>query len=101
MEHFKVIALNNEYWTVVPTAEHLAKYLDRNAFPYDTNWEIYKLYKYDTQRLCQHLTVAHEAHVEIYADFPYICVKFALLSKAEDFKNTLEKKFADQKKEKE
>lgn len=99
MEHFKIIKLNEDTWTIAPTAEHMSKYLNKNEFPYDTNWEIYKLFNYTPEQLCQHITVGCDGYIEVYPEFPIIGIKFAMLSRVEAFKEDLEKRFAEQEKE--
>lgn len=88
---FKINAENNIY-TVIPTAEYLLDNFDRLSFPYDSNWEIYKLFNYEPMELFQYISAAFNGRVRIYQEFPYATIEFLEYSDAESFKNELEKR---------
>lgn len=97
MEHFKIVN-NSEVYTVVPTAAHLQKHLNKFEFPYDTNWEIYKMYNYGPCEFCQFMVNAFHANVKLYKDFPFMSFSFSAKSQADIFLATLIEKFEEQEK---
>lgn len=97
MEHFKIVN-NKTVYTVVPTAAHLNKYLNKLEFPYDTNWEIYKLYNYGPREFCQFMANVYGANVKLYKDFPFMSFSFSNKSQADVFLAAATKKFSEQEK---
>ena len=86
------INVNNDVYTVVPTAEYLLEHFDRFSFPYDSNWEIYKLFNYEPVELFQYICAAFNGRIRIYQDFPYATIEFITIQDAEKFKNELERR---------
>lgn len=88
---FKIEMKNNKYY-VVPTAEYLLEHFDRHSFPYDSNWEIYKLFNYPAEDFFKYIISIYNAIVEFQYEFPWVSFYFETYSKAEQFKIELEKR---------
>ena len=92
---FKIEESNN-YYIVIPTASYLQEHFDRFSFPYDTNWEIYKLYNYEPRHFFEYVISAFNATVEFQESFPYATVKFKEQKNALAFKTELEQRVEEQ-----
>ena len=88
---FKIEERNDRYY-VLPTAEYVLEKFDRFSFPYDTNWEIYRLFKYPPEQFCQYLVSQYRALVTFKNEFPFIDFSFSTYSTAEEFKKELEER---------
>lgn len=86
---FKVETKNDKYY-VIPTVEHILENFDRFSFPYDSNWEIYKLFGYEPEDFFKFIISVYEAHVVLQFEFPWVSFYFDKYSNAETFKNELE-----------
>lgn len=97
IDSFKVIPIgvNDAYYSVIPTAYHLKKYLNKFEFPYDTNWEIYKLYNYTPKQMAQYVIAKFGAIVGLSLEYPLMIIRFDDIARAEAFKNELEEKFSE------
>lgn len=82
----------NERFFVIPTAEYVLERFNRFDLPYDTNWEIYRLFGFEPEEFIQYVIAAYDARVEIHYKFPWITFYFPSYVKAEIFKNELEKR---------
>ena len=88
---FKIEEKNEKFY-VIPTAEYLLEHFDRFSFPYDSNWEIYKLFNYPAEDFFKFLIANYEAHIVFQYEFPYVNIYFSKYIKAEQFKNELKKR---------
>ena len=86
---FKVEESNGVY-VVIPTASYLQEHFDRFSFPYDTNWEIYKLYNYEPRQFFEFVISAYKGNVKFQEAFPYTLITFNNKEDAEAFKTELE-----------
>lgn len=86
---FKVEESNGVY-VVIPTASYLQEHFDRFSFPYDTNWEIYKLYNYEPRQFFEFIISAYNGKVKFQEAFPYALITFNNKEDAEAFKTELE-----------
>ena len=81
-----------DYCCVVPSAEYLEARFNRFDLPYDTNWEIYRLYNYKPRELFQYLIAAFDATIFIKEKWPYFEIRFTKETNALLFKAELEKR---------
>ena len=88
---FKIEEKQDKYY-VIPTAEYLLKHFDKFDFPYDSNWEIYKLFNYSAEDFLKYIIAAHNGTVVFQYEFPYVNFYFTKYSDAEIFKNELTKR---------
>lgn len=88
---FKIEEKNDKYY-VVPTAEYLLEHFDKFSFPYDSNWEIYKLFKFPPKDLFDFLAATFDAKIIFQREFPYVSIYFHNYVKAEIFKKELEQR---------
>lgn len=79
-----------ERYIVYPSAHYLEKHFDRFSFPYDTNWEIYRLYNYAPEDFFKYLISKFHAFVEFKRDFSYVDFWFPTRENAEAFREELE-----------
>ena len=77
---------------VIPTAETVLANYNRFEMPYDSNWEIYKLFGFEPEDFIKYVISAFGAHVIIQYEFPWIQFYFNNYISAEQFKNELEKR---------
>lgn len=84
-----------EGYVVVPTPEYLLQNFNRFEFPYDSNWEIYKLYNFLPKQLFHYLTVTFNATVCIYEEYPYATISFKNETDAKNFLKDLERRAQD------
>lgn len=92
---FKIEENNNSY-LVIPTASYLQEHFDRFSFPYDTNWEIYKLFNYEPRQFFEFVISAYNGAVTFQEKFPYALVTFSKKTDAEAFKTELENRAKQQ-----
>lgn len=92
---FKVEESNGTY-VVIPTASYLQEHFDRFSFPYDTNWEIYKLYNYEPRQFFEFVISAYKGNVKFQEAFPYALITFNDKKDAEAFKADLETRAQEQ-----
>lgn len=90
---FKIEERNDKFF-VIPTAEHLLNNFDRFSFPYDSNWEIYKLFNMPAEDFLKYIISAFNAHVIFQYEFPWVQFYFYKYTEAEFFKNELENRVA-------
>lgn len=83
---------NEDKFYVVPTSEFVRQNFNRYDLPYDTNWEIYKLFSYSPENFFKYVIAAYNAVVKFKEDFPWVEFYFEDKSKAEFFLNELEKR---------
>lgn len=88
---FKIEEKNEKFY-VIPTAEYLLEHFDRFSFPYDSNWEIYKLFNYPAEDFFKFIISNYEAHVVFQQEFPYVEIFFTKYINAEYFQKELEKR---------
>lgn len=88
---FKIEEKNEKFY-VIPTAEYLLEHFDRFSFPYDSNWEIYKLFNYPAEDFFKFIISNYEAHVIFQQEFPYVEIFFTKYINAEYFQKELEKR---------
>lgn len=81
---------DQELYIVYPSAHYLEKRFNRFDLPYDTNWEIYRLYNYTPENFFNYLISKFNAIVEIKQDFSYINFYFPTKEGAENFRDELE-----------
>ena len=86
---YKIEEKNGKY-VVVPTAETVMNNFNRFEMPYDSNWEIYKLFNFPPEDFIKYIISVFEAHVTIHYEFPWIRFYFNNYIAAEKFKNELE-----------
>ena len=88
---FKIEEKDNVYF-VIPTAETLINNFNRFEVPYDSNWEIYKLFGYEPQDFAKYIISTFNATVIVQYEFPWMKFYFKKYIDAENFKNELEKR---------
>lgn len=88
---FKIEEKNNKY-IVIPTAEYVLDHFDKFSFPYDSNWEIYKLFNYDAEDFFKFVIAAYGAEVIFQYTFPWVNIYFSKYTDAENFKKEIEKR---------
>ena len=88
---FKIEA-NGEHYIVIPTAEYLEERFNRFDLPYDTNWEIYRLYNYKPREFFQYLISVFEAEIYVKERWPYFEISFNKEINALRFKQELEER---------
>lgn len=85
---FKIEEKNDKFY-VIPTAEYLLEHFDRFSFPYDSNWEIYKLFNYPAEDFFKFIISNYGARVFFQQEFPYVSFYFSNYIQAENFKKEL------------
>ena len=85
---FKIEEKNNKFF-VMPTADYLLDNFDRFSFPYDSNWEIYKLFNYPPEQFFQYIICQFNAHVTFKPEFPFVSIYFPTEFDAGQFKQEL------------
>ena len=88
---FKIEERNDKFF-VIPTAETVMENFNRFEMPYDSNWEIYKLFNFPPEDFIKYVISAFGAHVTIHYEFPWIRFYFNNYISAENFKNEVEKR---------
>lgn len=88
---FKIEEKNNKY-TVIPTAGYVLDHFDKFSFPYDSNWEIYKLFNYSAEDFFKFVIAAYNAEVVFQYTFPWVNIYFSRYTDAENFKKEVEKR---------
>lgn len=86
---YKIQEKNNKYY-VIPTAETVLENFQRFELPYDSNWEIYKLFNFGPEDFIKYIIAAFNAHVIIHYQFPWIEFYFNKYTEAEFFKKEVE-----------
>ena len=79
-----------ERYIVYPSAHYLEKRFNRFDLPYDTNWEIYRLYNYTPEDFFKYLISKFHASVEFKERFSYVDIYFPSKEDAEAFRDELE-----------
>lgn len=82
----------DEGYYVIPTAETVQANFNRFDVPYDTNWEIYKLFNFPPEDFIKYIISAFNARVFIKYEFPWVKFYFHNYSDAENFKKEVEKR---------
>lgn len=88
---FKIEEKNSKY-IVIPTAEYVLDHFDKFSFPYDSNWEIYKLFNYNAEDFFKFVIAAYGAEVIFQYTFPWVNIYFSKYTDAENFKKEVEKR---------
>ena len=88
---YKIEERDNKYF-VVPTSETVINNYNRHEIPYDTNWEIYKLFNFPPEDFVKYIISVFNAHVIIHYEFPWIKFYFNNYISAENFKKEVEKR---------
>lgn len=82
---FAIKEQNDKYY-VIPTANYLLEHLDKFTYPYDTNWEIYKLFRFPAKDFFNYIIAAFNAKVVFKDTFPFASFYFDKYTEAEKFK---------------
>ena len=88
---YKIETKNDKYY-VIPTAETVMENFNRFEMPYDSNWEIYKLFGFGPKEFIEYIISAYEAEVLICYEFPWIRFYFHKYSSAENFLKEVEER---------
>lgn len=76
---------NEEKFYVVPTSELVQQNFKRYEVPYDTNWEIYRLFRFTPENFFKYIIATYGAVVQFKENFPWVDFYFEDRSKAERF----------------
>lgn len=77
---------------VIPTVETVQKNFDRLDMPYDTNWEIYRLFNFTGRDFANYIIKRFNGTVIIKREFPFLSFYFKDYYDAKDFLSELEKR---------
>ena len=77
---------------VIPTADTVMDNFKRFEMPYDSNWEIYKLFNYSAKDFMDYVISAFNATVIIHYEFPWLEFYFSRYIDAEDFLKEINKR---------
>ena len=81
---YQIEEQNGKYY-VIPTAETVMDNFNRFDLPYDSNWEIYKLFGYEPKDFLNYIISAFNARVIIQYEFPWVQFYFHNYIEAEFF----------------
>lgn len=88
---YKIEEKDNVYY-VIPTAETVQDNFNRFEMPYDSNWEIYKLFNFPPEDFIKYAISTFNATVFIKYEFPWVQFYFHNYIDAENFLKEVEKR---------
>lgn len=82
---------NGKYY-VVPAAETVEKNFNRFDLPYDSGWEIYRLFNFTGRDFVNYVIKKFNAKVNLKTTFPFVEIYFEDYYEAKAFQTEVEKR---------